>query len=449
MQKVDLRKLRFPDAPGVYIFGGARRGILYVGKAASLKSRVRSYFAEDIGKARGPRIQGMIEQAKSIDWQETDSVLEALILEANLIKKYQPPFNVREKDNKSFNYLVITNEDYPRVLVVRGRELFSSWIDKVPSSSTTKDSKTAYGVAVATTGHGIKHLFGPFPQGAVLKTALRIVRKIFPFRDTCVPALSYPHIIPKNSSKGAPCWRGEKPCFNAQIGLCPGVCTGAVSRRVYARAVRNIALLFEGKKGKLLKGLKKQMERAAKKENFEEAAELRRQIHALEHIQDIALIGEGFRESSGSGAHEGFRIEGYDIAHTSGGDPVGVMTVVVDGVIEKKEYRTFNIRTAKNNDTKSLAETLGRRMGHPEWQMPRLIVVDGGKGQLNSAQKALDNIGVGIPVVSVVKDERHKPKNILGGQALVRMHEKAILLANSEAHRFSLARHRKRRGKII
>jgi len=148
MQKSDLKKLKMPDSAGVYLFRGPKKEILYVGKATSLRDRVRSYFSSDIMKSRGGRIQKMIEDSKTVTWEETDSVLEALILEANLIKKHQPPANIRDKDNKSFNYLVITNEDYPRILAVRGRDLFFSskaggqkWNDK-----------------------DIKHLFGPFPQ---------------------------------------------------------------------------------------------------------------------------------------------------------------------------------------------------------------------------------------------------------------------------------------------
>lgn len=165
MERKDLDALDIPDAPGVYRFRDPRKQILYVGKATSLRDRVKSYFNGDITVARGTRIAHMVAEAKTVDWEKTDSVLEALILEANQIKKYQPPYNVREKDNKSFNYIVITDEPFPRVLLVRGRDLFQKWHDR-----------------------DIKHLFGPFPHGTVLKEALRIVRKIFPFRDsTCTP----------------------------------------------------------------------------------------------------------------------------------------------------------------------------------------------------------------------------------------------------------------------
>ena len=164
MQREDLKKLIIPDSPGIYMFRGPKKALLYIGKAASLRDRVRSYFAADLVRGRGARIVGMVEQATTLVWTATDSVLEALILEANLIKKHQPPYNVDEKDNKSFNYLVITKEDFPRILVVRGRELFDP-----QKASTLK----------------LKAVFGPFPSG--LKEALKIIRRIFPYRDNCIP----------------------------------------------------------------------------------------------------------------------------------------------------------------------------------------------------------------------------------------------------------------------
>jgi len=406
MQREDVQKLKLPDTPGVYVFRGPKREVLYVGKATSLRDRVRSYFANDLVATRGGRIVTMVEKAKTLTHEETDSVLEALIFEAQMIKKHQPPYNVRDKDNKSFNYLVITKEDFPRILLVRGRELFQEWDEK-----------------------DIKHLFGPFPEGGALKIALKIVRKIFPYRDKC------------SSSDG-------KLCFNAQIGLCPGVCNGEVSKAEYARTVRNIALLFSGKKTQLLKTLTKEMEVLARKEKFEKAAELKRQVYSLEHIRDVALINDPYRYSGGGGNGREFRIEAYDVAHTSGTNPVGVMTVVIDGKIDKKEYRTFTIKSVTNNDVAALKEVLERRLGHSEWQYPRLIVVDGGKAQINIAEKVLQEHGVQIPVVAVVKDERHKPKGIVGDKHIITIRETPILLANGEAHRFSIGLHRKKRDKI-
>ena len=399
MQGKDLKALKIPDTPGVYLFRDSKRGVLYIGKATSLRDRVRSYFSSDLFESRGGRIQKMVEDAKMVTWEETDSVLEALILEANLIKKYEPPANVRDKDNKSFNYLVVTNEDLPRVLAVRGRELFQDWNEK-----------------------DIRHLFGPYPKG--LNIALKIVRKIFPYRDKCEPCQQVQgESLYQTSSTRTPLVLGKsecKPCFNRQIGLCPGVCSGEISKKEYARVIRNIVLLFSGKKKSLIKTLEKEMAVHAKKEKFEKAAYVRQQVHALTHIHDVALIGDSYKATSGE-VGQTFRIEGYDVAHTGGSSVTGVMTVIVDGEADKKEYRTFNIRDIANNDIASLKQLLERRLTHHEWGMPRIIVVDGGKAQIHAARSVLKQGGIEIPVVGVVKDERHKPKQILGDKILVQI----------------------------
>jgi excinuclease ABC subunit C len=417
MQKSGLMKMDLPDTPGVYIFRGARRKVLYVGKATSLRSRVRSYFASDVAGARGERIKGMVEAARNITWEETDSVLEALILEANLIKKYQPPYNSREKDNKSFNYLVITKESFPCVIVVRGRELLSNRITKKMN---------------------VGHIFGPFPQGGQLKEALKIVRKIFPYRDKCMPCAG--QFKTKNSTHTP---MACKPCFNRQLGLCPGVCSGEISKTEYNRTIRHIKLLFSGKKKNLIKALEKEMRAYARAEQFEKAERTRRQTAALTHIRDVALIKRERISSGGAGV----RIEAFDVAHIAGSDTVGVMAPVLDGIIVRDEIRRFRVRGVGNNDTAALTEIISRRLAHPEWPLPRVFVVDGGRAQMNSAKRVLAEAGIGVPVVGVVKDDRHRPRDILGPRHIVREHENDILLANNEAHARAITYHRLRRRK--
>lgn len=398
-----MKKLnkKLPDTPGVYIFRGKMRTILYIGKATSLRTRVASYFRRDVVATRGPIIASMVEMAKTVDTVTTDSVLEALILEAYLIKKHQPPYNTKEKDNKSFNYVVITKEEYPRVIIMRLRNL-----EVEPPSD-------------------IKYSFGPFPQGSVLREALSLVRKIFPFRDKCVP----------NSGK---------PCFNAQIGLCPGVCTGNVSRTEYAKTIQHIKLFFEGKKSTLLRTLEREMKNSARTLKFEEASRFKKTIFALKHIQDVALL----KSENIPGGPLG-RIEAYDVAHISGTNAVGVMVVIEDDEVKKSEYRKFKLRTSTNDDVASLREVLTRRFEHTEWPLPKLIVVDGGKTHMNMASRLMDEWGLAIPVVSVVKDEHHRPREILKNpRASLGFNERAILLANSEAHRFAIQYHRTLRGKL-
>ncbi len=411
-----LKKL--PDAPGVYFFLGPKKETLYIGKAASLRDRVRSYFSRDLPQMRSPLIVQMVEKASSIDWRETDSVLEALILEAALIKTYKPKHNTLAKDDKSFNHVVITKEDFPRVLVVRGKDLSD-------------------GLSLQANSYQLKASFGPFPHGAQLKEALKIVRKIFPFRDKCTPCSE----LQAKSQKLKPACR---PCFNRQIGLCPGVCTGEIGKRDYTRIVRHITLFFEGKKKKLLQELERDMKKAAREERFEEAARIRKQLFALQHIQDVSLIKSDLQPKTYN--LKSFRIEAYDAAHLQGSSAVGVMTVVENGEINKSEYRTFTLKDTKpGDDIGALKEILSRRLGHSEWQLPNLIVVDGGKTQIAAAESVLREAGVAIPVVSVVKNERHQARGMMGDKTLTTKHQSAIILANSEAHRFAISTHRRKR----
>lgn len=425
MTKDNLKKYKLPDGPGVYLFKKGRK-ILYIGKAASLRDRVRSYFSADLVNGRGQAIVGMVTEATSLSHQKTDSVLEALILEANLIKQHQPLFNVDQKDNTSWNYVVITKEDFPRVLLVRGRELHQGW-NKAD----------------------IKYLFGPFPHGGQLQEAVRMVRRIFPFRDSsCVPCVEQlrkksPYSNSRELEYKDGKVRGCRPCFNRQIGLCPGVCTGEITKEGYAQTIRNIKDLFSGKFSGLKQRLAREMKAAAKREDFEAAEKLRRQVSALEHIRDVSLIKNEKLVSAGGGT----RIEAYDIAHTAGAETVGVMTVVDNGEPYKAAYRKFNVRTATNDDVGALKEVLSRRLNHTEWPLPRVFVVDGGKAQLRAAHKVLKDVGLMIPVVGVVKDEFHRAANLIGDQRMIQAHERDILLANNEAHRFAIGFHRARQRK--
>lgn len=438
---MDISKTKnLPDTPGVYFFYGKDKQILYIGRATSLRNRVKSYFKDDVIRTRGPLIVDMVSQAVLVDYLQTDSVLEAVIAEANLIKKWAPPANVREKDDKSFNYVAITKEEYPQVLLVRGKDIDES-----------KKEKFLY-------------IFGPYPQGGVLKEGMRIIRKIFPWRDSkCTPCFFL-----RDSASGLRKSAGCKPCFNRQIGLCPGVCTGEISKKEYMKTVRNLKLFFEGKKSAVLRTFKKEMNALAKKQSFEEADEVKKKIFSLTHIQDISLIKaelqtENIKEefslttsARGGSAYGGkdyklstsFRIEAYDVAHLGGKNVGGVMVVLEDRNIKKSDYRLFKIRTAKaSDDVGALREVLERRLKHTEWSYPNVIVVDGGISQKNMAEKVLREANFDITIVSVQKNERHQPERILGDEKIIKIYKKEILLLNSEAHRFAIKYHRKMREK--
>lgn len=403
-----LEKNTLPEVPGVYFFLSAEKEILYIGKATSLRDRVKSYFLQDLLLTRGPKIQLMLPSIENIGFYQTDSVLEALLLESELIKKYQPPFNSDAKDDKSYNRVVVTKEAYPRVILVRDREL-------------------AQGKFTAP----IKKIYGPFPNPRDLREALKIIRKLFPYRDKCTP---YDELSSAQKLKA----RG---CFSYQIGLCPGVCIGAMSRADYQKNIRNIELFFEGKKGKVIASLEKEMKALAKEERFEGANEKKKLIFGLQHIQDMALVTE---DRNTTNRH---RIEAYDVAHLQGSSSVGVMTVVQKGRTNPAEYRQFILRKNHNrNDLSALQEILTRRLCHPEWPYPEMIVVDGGETHRKIAEALLEEQSITIPVLSVVKDIRHKPKDILGNQELAARFKKEIILVNSEAHRFAITFHKKKRA---
>jgi excinuclease UvrABC nuclease subunit len=434
MNSQDFQKLDLPDAPGVYFFKGpkAETAPLYIGRATSLRDRVKSYFAKDLIATRGQLLVDMVARAESIEWQVTDSVLEAIILENNLIKANWPTYNTKDKDNRSYNYVIITDEEFPRVCLVRGREFERNNL-----------VKSRYGE------FKIKKKFGPYPQAGLLNEALIIVRRIFPFRY----------------AKGGKSPSPHHEAFYRSLGLSPDTSTPEAQKE-YAKTIRNVSLFFQGRKKDLVKTLEKEMKAYAKTREFEKAAMVKKTLYALNHIQDVALVktGQGSymsipgRVAAADGADVGadFRIEAYDIAHLSGKEVVGVMVVIEsrEGNYEpnKNEYRKFKLSKNVNDDTGNLKEILTRRLNHPEWKKPDLIVIDGGQNQINAAQAVIEanDIYADVPIVSVLKDSRHKAKEILTNEnattkALSSTHSKAIFLANAEAHRFAIAYHRYRR----
>lgn len=416
MQSQDLQKYDLPDSPGVYFFQQGK-DILYIGKATSLRDRVRSYFGADLIHTRGPHIVDMVFKADTLTWQETDSVLEALLLEAELIKKYQTYYNTKERDDKSFLCIVITNEAFPRVLAVRKKDIDLE-------SKTVRIERGRVVVAY-------ENLYGPYPNGSLMREALRIIRRLFPFRD-------------------ATSLKKDNQEFYKQIGLLPDV-TDKEAQSQYQQTIRHLKLFFSGQKQQVLKELEKQMNAFAKKELFEQALRIRNQIFALTHIKDVSLISDDSLWESGKYARSGFvRFEAFDVAHTSGKELVGVMTVIEHGRINKDEYRQFILDPKiANNDTRALDELLSRRFKHTEWGLPDVVIVDGSIAQIRVAKRVLSRFMLELPVVGVTKDEYHKPKEIRGDTKEIQGHESDILKANSEAHRFAISLHRKRLRKNL
>jgi len=396
------RNLDIPTSPGVYLFYHDEE-LLYIGKATNLRLRTRSYFSPSLMSMRGPLIVKMVEESNRLMWQETESVLEALLLESYLIKQQQPIYNSKEKDNKSYNYVIVTDESYPRIFSVRKRSLDILYHKKVP----------------------LLYVFGPFPQGQLLKEALDIMRKIFPFYG--------------KRGKGS---YGQD--FYEQISLVPGG-DDEDARRNYLENVHHLADFFQGRKAKILQSLTMKMNQYAKKLEFERAQLVKSQIHALTHIRDIALMKRDFELGT---IHHAFRIEAYDVAHLQGSSMIGVMVVYQGQSLDTNEYRSFSIEAiTKANDTAALAQVLQRRFTHAEWQFPDLIVVDGGNAQKSHTEKTLRELRLSIPVVAVVKDEHHKAKAFLGQRKIIERYQHEILAVNAESHRYSISLHRRKEEK--
>ncbi|HVZ11378.1 MAG TPA: GIY-YIG nuclease family protein [Candidatus Paceibacterota bacterium] len=409
---------KLPMAPGVYLFQNAGGQNIYIGKASSLRARVRSYR-----DAADPRIRKMVAAAAGLKFIRTDSEIEALILESNLIKQKQPQFNIMLRDDKQYFYVGFTKEEFPRIILTH----------------QPHDPTVAY--------------IGPFTEGTPLKAALRFLRTIFPY-CTCTQ-------------------RHHNFCLNYHIGKCLGYCCLREDSRYmdpeqrpralehYAANIRAIKEILEGKKSTLIKSLMKEMDRLARNDKMEDAIMLRNKIARLEHIFEHARI---VKNSEILRRHEPFlarilktgktirRIEGYDISNIHGQHAVGVMVMFRDGAADKNFYRLFNIKTVRGaNDTAMLSEVLQRRLNHEEWPFPDLMVVDGGKGQTNAARATLAALGIQIPVIGLVKDARHSGRAIIvpGRTQPVPLSklspaDRNLLLAvDGEAHRFAIGHYRR------
>jgi excinuclease ABC subunit C len=304
------------SVPGVYFWKDKKNEILYIGRSSNLRNRLNQYFSKNIDS----RIKEMMSQAVDFKVIKTSSLLEAIILEAKYIKDYWPKYNIKDRDDKSFIYIVIPEKEFSYPIIIRGKEL---------------DQYSDH-----------KNIFGPYQSITLIKNALRIIRRIFPY-GTCQPMSS-------------------KACFDHQIGLCPGSCIGLIDRKKYDNNIKNIILLLSGKNEVLIKKLSK--------ENPDQA-------RALKHLQDVSLL-----ENELSLSDTGFkRIEAYDISHFSGKDAFGAMVVFNSfGLPEKKDYRLFKIKKkiTSEDDMRSLQEVLERRFAHKEWGQPDLVIIDGGSPQL-------------------------------------------------------------------
>jgi excinuclease ABC, C subunit len=533
-----------PASPGVYIMKDKFGNVIYVGKAVSLKNRVRQYFQSS--KNHSDKVRSMVKNIFSFEYIMTDSELEALILECNLIKKYKPKYNILLRDDKTYPYIKVTvNEDYPRVLKVR---------------RILKD-KAKY--------------FGPYSNVSAVNDTIDIIRNIYPIR-TC------------NIDMDKAIKSGMRPCLNYHIKKCIGPCTGMVSKKKYMDMIDEILLFLSGKEDKLVGVLEEKMKAASMVLDFEEAASYRDKISSLKDVmekqkisnvqndsdQDVIAMAnfdqeacvqvffirngkvsgrenfmlEGVKDSDRSTILGSFikqfymsqeyipreliveeefldmeimeeilsskrgtavsirvpkrgdkralvlmvrknadeyllkfddlkkkkyeksigsleelgkildldaknlnRIEAYDISNIQGVDSIGTMVVYTKGIKDKKEYRRFKIKTVEGpDDYASMAEVLDRRLKHGN--LPDLILLDGGKGQVSAVKKVLEENGEDIPLWGMYKDDKHRTKGLLNGEKTIELDRTTSLYRfvagiQEEVHNYSISYHRSLRDK--
>lgn len=419
MSSMKEKILKLPQTPGIYIFKNKNGKILYIGKATSLRSRVNSYFSG----IRDPRIVKMVSQIADMKIQKTESVLEALILEANLIKKYQPKYNVKERDDKSFCYFVITKEKFPRVLIVRKTDLFSPHPSLRATLSPNRERRL----------WNADKIFGPYTSKKQMEIALKIIRKIFPFHS--------------NNAKT------EKGCLDFQMGRCPGPYAGIISKKDYRKNIRGIKMILKGKKKNLVRKLEKEMKVYAEQHEYERATEIRNKIFSLKHIRDVALLTGEMRQEISYKKPE-IRIEAYDISDISGQHATGSMVVFTVNKPDKSQYRKFRIKTVKSiDDVGMMKEVLLRRFKN-DWPKPDLILLDGGVGHLNMGIGVLEDLELEIPIAAAAKGAERKKINLRFKNYDLRKEIKVILKNQelvkqimAEAHRFAIGYHRKLRKK--
>jgi len=427
LSKNQISKL--PKIPGVYCFKGQKE-ILYIGKAANLRERVRNHFQQPSFKD-----YLFLDKVEKIGYIKTNSEIEALILEAELIKKYQPKYNVIWKDSKNYFFVGKTKEDFPQIF----------WTHQKKIKTQKSKVKIEY--------------VGPFVDGKALKETLKILRKVFPFRSC--------RVLPK------------RPCLWYHLGRCPAPCILKTKsaleiglkekiKRECQRNAENVFKIIQGKKKEVLKELKKEMKKEAKKENFEEAARIRDQILALERVLEHSKILEKevkveipWKEIEEKlkeilKIEKASRIEAFDVSQIHGNFAVGSMVTFINGRAEKNLYRRFKIKfTKKPSDVDMLKEVLERRFKHKEWGFPDLILIDGGKAQLNVAincKLKIENCKL-TKVLALAKKEKKlyvegKEKPIFL-KKLPREIFNLILNLDNEAHRFAISYHKKLREKEL
>ena len=408
MNEVLKQKLsKLPVAPGVYFHKNAEGEIIYVGKAAVLKNRVKQYFQKT---KKDPKTKALVAEISDTDWIIVDTEMDALFLEAEMIKRYMPKWNILLRDDKAVSYVRINMKD------------------EVPYVSFTRnpiDDKAVY--------------IGPFYGKTAVEKALRVLRRIFPY-----------YTRPYSGKK----------TLDTDLGLTPGIEIGKVSPKDYKKDLKKLIRYLEGDRKKLIRDLEITMKKEAEAGNYELAAEARNQLFGLNELRKkIVFSDKEFLDISSDQALKQLqdllklpnpprRIEGYDISHQSGTNTVGSMIVFINGASARSDYRKFKIRTSTSDDLKSMREVISRRLKHKEWDFPDLIILDGGITQVNAVLPLVEPYN--IPVIGRDKSGDHSksagvklitPGNKLAvlptGSHIARL----IARVDEESHRFAITYH--------
>lgn len=386
-----------------------------MGKAIDLYHRVSSYFQSS--KNIGSKIQALRDKISSLDTVIVESELEALILEANLIKKFLPPFNVKLTDDKDYLYIAVTKEDFPKVVITR-----------------KKDLKT------------FRKYWGPFPSGKTVRETLKSLRRVFPW------------------CSGAPqgrTLRSYRSCFYYHLQLCPGTCAGIISKEDYNKIINRFAKFMDGKKNELILQLSAEMIQASKEQKFEDASRIKKTIDGINYMTQVNrtklyLENPNFLEDERLLALEQLqedlkleklpeRIEGYDISNIQGKESTGAMVVLTNGDIDKSQYRKFKIKiTGRPNDVGMHREMMRRRLKN-DWPLPDLIIIDGGKGQVRGAKSELQLSKNDIPIYGLAKrlEWLYPPEGDIIKLSRSSLSLKLLQKLRDEAHRFAITYHRK------
>ncbi len=418
----------FPTGPGVYLMKDAQGRVVYVGKAKNLRARAGSYFQKTA--ADDKRIKDWIGEVVDADFLAADSEVDALLLEARLIKDIQPIHNADLKDDKSFPYLQITTgDDFPRVNFTRQP------LDR-----------------------GVK-LYGPFPRAKGLRGAIQVLQKVFKFR-TCSLEIE----------EGDPRWRWFRPCLLHSIGQCTAPCNLRIDRETYRKDIRRLRLFLDGKKAQVLTEIRDEMKEASQALRFEKAARLRDELKALEnlnlrgdlnkHAQPEVFYVDPKRGLKGLQKVLGLEktprtIHGVDIAHLGGTETVGSLVTFIDGLPFKPGYRRYKIQSVSGvDDFASIREVVSRRirgLRDRDEPFPDIFMIDGGKGQLSSALAAFEALGVEPPtLISLAKKEEEiyvpgRPDPIVLSRRSFSL--RLLQYVRDEAHRFAQHYHHMLRKK--